>query len=191
MKRVLLLTILLASVSSSRMLACKCAQDSLAPPSDAEQGILRSFANSDAVFVGTVQRLPGRFARSWKLLTYMLVTFGDRRELSDDGFALLYDRRVRFAVSQVFKGSAGKQAIVYTGWGMGDCGYEFELKSAYLVYAHSTPRGRLVTGICASTKPLSEAVSDLAVLNAHTKSALAPAARRLTLRCSAAELKYR
>src|SRR5678816_2560454 len=82
-----------------------------------------------------------------------------------DSPAALFDRRrVSFKVSEVFRGDVGASVIIRTGLGGGDCGYAFEVGSSYLVYAHQVPTGELTTGICSRTRPVSEAVDDLAYL---------------------------
>ena len=60
----------------------------------------------------------------------------------------------QFSVSETFRGSAiaGQEFTIYTGMGGGDCGYEFKVGTAYLVYA-SAYEGKFVTSICTSTAP--------------------------------------
>ena len=60
----------------------------------------------------------------------------------------------QFSVSEAFRGSAiaGQEITVYTGAGGGDCGYQFNVGTSYLVYA-SVYNGKIVTGICTSTSP--------------------------------------
>jgi len=57
-------------------------------------------------------------------------------------------------VPESFRGSAivGQDITVYTGMGGGDCGYEFNVGTSYLVYA-SVYNGKLVSGICSFTSP--------------------------------------
>ncbi|MET0647277.1 MAG: carboxypeptidase regulatory-like domain-containing protein, partial [Pyrinomonadaceae bacterium] len=51
--------------------------------------------------------------------------------------------------------------------GGGDCGYTFEVGKQYLVYGYdSKAGGRIGTGICTRTRPLSEAADDLKFLRA-------------------------
>jgi hypothetical protein len=56
--------------------------------------------------------------------------------------------------------------VVYTGWGGGDCGYEFQVGSSYLVYAGG--QTDLGTSICSRTADLGHAQADLAVLGPGT-----------------------
>src|SRR6266851_557804 len=62
---------------------------------------------------------------------------------------------VHFSVDESFYGGAepGREEVVYTGSGFGDCGYPFVVGTSYLVYAGSGGGGRLSTGTCSGTKP--------------------------------------
>lgn len=79
-----------------------------------------------------------------------------------------------FVISDGFRGTvdAGKEAIVYTGSGAGDCGYPFEVGVSYLVYA--TPRkDGFETGICSETAPavrVGGALRELRALRDHAVS---------------------
>lgn len=67
-------------------------------------------------------------------------------------------RSALFEVEEVFKGVSESEGVVevYTGMGGGDCGYDFETGERYLVFAHRDPDdGRLRTGICTLTHPVS------------------------------------
>jgi hypothetical protein len=65
------------------------------------------------------------------------------------------DYAVHFSVDEGFYGGAepGREAVVYTGSGFGDCGYPFVVGTSYLVYAGAGRDGRLSTGTCSGTKP--------------------------------------
>jgi hypothetical protein len=93
---------------------------------------------------------------------YLFLTRGDR-EIPEDKEERLLRRRVRLKVEESFKGVATRKAVLYTGWGGGDCGYEFERGARYLVYA-SDYAGGLYTGICYGTKKAERAESELAIL---------------------------
>jgi hypothetical protein len=60
----------------------------------------------------------------------------------------------RFSVTESFRGPAipGKDIVVYTGTGGGDCGYPFKVGTSYLVYALAS-KEQLTTGICSPTNP--------------------------------------
>ena len=61
---------------------------------------------------------------------------------------------VHFSVDEGFYGAeSGREAVVYTGAGGGDCGYPFVVGTSYLVYAGADRDGRLSTGTCSGTKP--------------------------------------
>ena len=62
---------------------------------------------------------------------------------------------VHFSVDESFSAGAepGREAVVYTGSGNGDCGYPFVVGTSYLVYAGAGRDGRLSTGTCSGTKP--------------------------------------
>ncbi|MEP6719627.1 MAG: hypothetical protein ABJB21_10810 [bacterium] len=59
-----------------------------------------------------------------------------------------------FSVTESFRGPAipGKEIVVYTGGGGGDCGYPFTVGTSYLVYAFAS-KDELTTGICTPTSP--------------------------------------
>ncbi|WLD94311.1 hypothetical protein [Alkalihalobacillus sp. AL-G] len=75
-------------------------------------------------------------------------------------------KSVKFKVSKTWKGTKQKSIIITTGFGGGDCGFEFEAGKEYLVYAihSSTYDGKLTTGICDRTTELSAAAEDLIIL---------------------------
>ena len=55
---------------------------------------------------------------------------------------------------------------VVTGSGGSDCGYDFRMGEHYLVYAYPHAQsGKLYTGICQRTRPISEAGDDLDYLS--------------------------
>jgi len=58
---------------------------------------------------------------------------------------------------------------VMTGTGGGDCGYDFKPNESYLVYADNY-NGKIYTGICNRTRPLSEAAEDLEYINNLAKA---------------------
>jgi hypothetical protein len=70
------------------------------------------------------------------------------------------ERLVRFSLDEPFRGVEGAQLEVMTGMGGGDCGVAFTQTQQYLVYASSF-EGKLYTGICMRTKPISAAAADL------------------------------
>ena len=77
-------------------------------------------------------------------------------------------RIVRMQITEVLTGvDSGQQEIeIVTGMGGGDCGYSFKTGVDYIVYAYKNSEGRLETGICSRTRPLTQAAEDLAYLRA-------------------------
>ncbi len=89
----------------------------------------------DAVFLGTVVSKE--------------VGFG----LRPDGLiSSVVPSRVRFAVTDAFRGVSGKEIEIETTEGCCACGYPFEVGRAYLVYAH-LHEGKLKTSSCSWTVP--------------------------------------
>jgi 5-hydroxyisourate hydrolase-like protein (transthyretin family) len=109
-----------------------------------------AYWNASAVFLGTV--------------SYSTTT------TSKQGDFDLARRVFRFYVDKAFRGVEGKEVEVLTGYGGGDCGYEFQLGGQYLVYAHRNEANILSTGICSRTRPASEAAEDLAYFRELSKA---------------------
>jgi hypothetical protein len=59
-----------------------------------------------------------------------------------------------------------KEIEIVTGMGGGDCGYSFKSAVDYVIYAYKNSEGRLETGICSRTRPLTQAAEDVAYLRA-------------------------
>ena len=115
--------------------ACSCVFGGLSP--------CQEYWKTDAVFVGAV--------------------VGESKFTVEEGSYKHTMRLVRLSVEQPLRGIEGTEAEVATGWGGGDCGYQFRLGARYVVYAHRGEKdGRLYTGICTRTRPLAEADEDLA-----------------------------
>jgi hypothetical protein len=107
----------------------------------------KAFANTPTVFAGRVLK-------------------SSRIRLKTPSGAEYEDRLVFFDVERSYRGWEAKTAEVVTGWGGGDCGYEFRAGVRYLVYAYPHPAtGKLYTGICQRTRLLSEASEDLDYLS--------------------------
>lgn len=142
--------------------ACKCGRALGAPPEGSPEAVSASLEGSDFVFVGKVTRMPLRVRMYLQVARYRWKTRGDR-ELSEEEEDRMFLRRIRFEVETPFKGVSEPKVLVYTGWGIGDCGYDFRRGERYLVYATSWDGGAY-TGICHSTKPLSEAEGEVEIL---------------------------
>ena len=80
-------------------------------------------------------------------------------------------RIVRMRIGEVLTGvDPGQQEIeIVTGMGAGDCGYSFQAGVDYVIYAYKNSEGRLETGICTRTRPLTQAAEDIAYLRALTQ----------------------
>lgn len=107
----------------------------------------KAFAGTPTVFAGRVVGIS---------------TIGLKAPSGDD----YEDRFISFEVERSYRGWTAKTAEVVTGWGGGDCGYDFRQGERYLVYAYPhRETGKLYTGICQRTRPLTEAAEDLDYLN--------------------------
>jgi hypothetical protein len=133
-----LLTLLFCALLPNRASACDCGDPG--PP-------CKAFAKTPVLFAGRVV----------KIATISLkAPSGDLYE----------DRLIAFEVERSYRGSVGKTAEVVTGSGGSDCGYDFREGQQYLVYAYPHPEsGKLYTGICQRTRPISESVDDLDYLS--------------------------
>lgn len=76
------------------------------------------------------------------------------------------ERLVRLTVEQRFRGAVEDvETEVITGWGGGDCGYEFKTGERYIVYAYRNEKDhKLYTSICSRTRTLAEAAEDLSFM---------------------------
>jgi hypothetical protein len=68
-----------------------------------------------------------------------------------------HHRLVSLRVLRVYRGHISGQATVATGFGNGDCGFNFETGKQYLIYAKRAAPDSLYTDICFGTTPLDEA----------------------------------
>lgn len=123
--------------TSSSAFACTCAFGGGAP--------CQEFWRADAVFSGTA------------------VSSGSI-DVDYGGFKS-EKRLLRFTVDQPFRGMQSAEVEVITGWGGGDCGYQFKIGQRYLVYAYREEKGtRLSTSSCTRTRLLTEANDDLSFI---------------------------
>ena len=104
------------------------------PPPPADQ----AFTQAAAVFVGTVQQV--------KRAEQLNVKF------------------VTLQVEQAWKGAVTKRVTVQTCIDGACCGYGFQEKESYLVYAHGAGKS-LSVSLCSRTRPLAQADDDIAALN--------------------------
>lgn len=132
------LALLLLHLCGSYASACTCAFGGSAP--------CQEYWRVDAVFTARVT--------------------GSSQVNVEDGDFKYTRRLVRLIVEERFRGDVESvETEVVTGWGGGDCGYEFKMGERYIVYAHRDEKDRrLHTSICTRTRPLSEAADDLAFM---------------------------
>ena len=136
--RAVLLTLLFCALLPHRTSGCDCGDPG--PP-------CKAFGNTPVVFAGRVAA----------------ITTISLKAPSGDSYE---DRLVFLEVERSYRGSVGKTAEVVTGAGGTDCGYDFRQGEDYLVYAYPHPQsGKLYTGICQRTRPISEAGDDLDYLS--------------------------
>jgi len=147
MRQVVLLLglVITFALASSNVNACTCAGSGTP---------CESFGSADAVFVGTA-----------------VSAHENERKKEDQEDFNWTPRAFKFAVEQAYLGVAGTEVEVSTGYGGGDCGYQFKLGERYLVYAYKY-KDKLTTGVCTRTKPFNRANEDLAFLG--TLPAAAP-----------------
>ena len=155
MRRLDVLLMVVLTFLASEALACDCFE----PP-----GVEDSLRSHHSVFVGTVTAIDRKaplYLYEGPVLGAVNVWFGPRLDLGgrDRGF------RVAFAVEEGFKGAArGETVFVGTGFGGGDCGYDFLIGTSYLVYAWESEREGVTVGICSRTGPVRSRADDLRIL---------------------------
>ncbi|MEK6281002.1 MAG: hypothetical protein AABN95_11675 [Acidobacteriota bacterium] len=96
-----------------------------------------------------------------------------KSEPGADGRSYTWAQRVfTFSVAESFRGVEGaKEVQVRTGQGGGDCGYNFRIGDAYLVYAYRDQSGQLYASICSRTRLVSSASEDLEYIRGIAKRA--------------------
>jgi hypothetical protein len=138
-------------VARGEAVACSCA-----PPPD----IPDEFRQSAAVLEGLVTDIDTpQIALGWLMSKHIASDWlGTSRPSAHDQAAA--QRRITLKVLRVWKGDVGRQAVISTGYGGGDCGFPFVQGERYLVYADRF-EGFLSTGICGRTAAITDAKSDL------------------------------
>ena len=160
MKRsALALVVAVVLFTASEAAACSCAR-----PKSAQESLLQY----DVVFVGRVKSV----RRTWPLvLTIGKSVVGQFSEwLGGSGYDPTDADGVRVTVelSETFKGDASSKVTIRTGFGGGDCGYDFSVDDTYLVYASRSERGVLTANICSRTGLTQDRAEDLRTLRAGT-----------------------
>lgn len=118
---------------------------------------------SAAVFVGTVLSIRDTLAPS-----------GEHEHMM---------RAVTLQLRRAWKGVETDRVTVVTGFGGGDCGYDFQVGEPYLVYATryaGVPNQPLVVGICGRTEQLAKAGKDVEELGPPERIWLAAPRREPT-----------
>jgi 5-hydroxyisourate hydrolase-like protein (transthyretin family) len=129
------LALLLPALLAREARACSCAFGGGA--------VCQEYWRTDVVFVGAV--------------------VGESKFTVEEGSYKHTMRLVRLSVEQPLRGIEASEVEVATGWGGGDCGYQFKRGERYVVYADRGEKdGRLYTGICTRTRTLAEGEEDLA-----------------------------
>ncbi|HVF41861.1 MAG TPA: hypothetical protein VM936_02550 [Pyrinomonadaceae bacterium] len=133
-RRVACAAALVLTALAARADACSCVAPG--PPCQA-------YWNTSVVFVGTPLSV-------------------SHVEVERDGYKVT-QRLFRFRVEESLRGGVKVGELeVQTGAGGGDCGYDFEPGTKYLVYGYDVEgAGRVGTGICSRTRPLAAAEEDV------------------------------
>jgi hypothetical protein len=148
---------LASALGHQEALACQCG----GTPTPAE-----AYDRADSVFSGEVVSITDRL--SWWRSAWMRAHdwFADEPYcgFSSSGWVTKCGFQVVIAVDQSFKGAPDPRIEVFTGRGDGDCGFAFQARSRYVVYAYRLPSGELTTGLCQRTRPADDAAEDLSFL---------------------------
>jgi hypothetical protein len=85
-----------------------------------------------------------------------------KRQTADPATPQRRLRVVRLSVGDVLTGvdARQKKIEILTGYGGGDCGYQFQVGIEYVIYAYKNSAGTLETSICTRTHPLTESPLD-------------------------------
>lgn len=141
----LLLLVSLYTIQPSNVFACSCA----GPPEVSE-----SLERSAAIFAGKVTQIAGP----------------PRKQVMSSADPV----RVTLEVTEIWKGELNPVTELTTAMSSASCGYDqFAVGSEYLVFA-SAESGRLTTGLCDGTKPLTAAGKELSELGAGYPPKAAP-----------------
>jgi len=122
---VTILTILLLTSFSGRLLACSCI---------GQRTVEEEIKHADAVVVGTVL--------SKQLITLtdstMLKMFPNDTTMLNSSMSKKTIARYDFLVENIYKGKITSDTLtIYTGLGGGDCGIRFEIGKKYIVYGEN------------------------------------------------------
>jgi len=147
-----LFALVLLITTAENAFACTCAP----PPANATPAQLEEWRNGGitTIFEGTVED-----AKMESPLIDALVGSIVPASLDENPPVM----SVTFIETRFYRGTQAQTVKVETGLGGGDCGFQFELKRRYLVYAYKE-NGQLATGICTATAPIEDSTGNLARL---------------------------
>lgn len=122
-KTAILLTLLLLTTISGRVIACSCV---------GESSVQGEVEHADAVLVGTMLNK--------QLVTLtdsaMMKMFPNDTTLRNSPMKAIRIARYDFLVQDIYKGEITNDTLtIYTGLGGGDCGIRFKIGEKYIVYA--------------------------------------------------------
>ena len=138
-------TVLALTLAPAPIFACKC----VAPPPGSAEGrsLWEATRRTDVVFEGKVESAELK----WKLVNARIgeVIPADMEE-DEPGM------RISFEVLRSYSDTQEKHLQLRTGFGGGDCGFNFEVGEQYLVDAYKDDSGQITTSICSKTAPLED-----------------------------------
>ena len=148
MNRAMMLAAVVATawmgLPASPVQACLCRE--------ATESVAEAAHNSDAVFEGQVVALE------------LLEVPGQREG------TFIWKVSVTLRVARSWKGIEKGLVKLRTGSGVGDCGYDFRLQRAYLVFAKHDEGGRLYTSSCSRTAQVDQSTNTLRQLGPPPKT---------------------
>lgn len=143
-----------------------------------EAGVTLStdYERHDAVFTGKVFRIVDNYYPVFSTLDNVFQKLGFIPYFFYEG-GRNFGYSIFFKVLDSWKGVEQDAVEVDTGYGSGDCGYNFQTGNEYLIYAsnaYGIEGNYWVTGICGRTALLSDANEDLEYLGSFPKLKLKP-----------------
>lgn len=148
--------------------ACSC-PESLTPLT-----MQQEFEKHDAVFTGTVIRKINNHNLLFSAIEDVFDNLGySTNFIHRWKYGLFWGYSVFINVTESWKGVSQSVVQVDTGYGHGDCGYEFDINQQYIIYANYANNNfrdlnagnYLITGICNRNAELLNATEDLEYLN--------------------------
>ena len=122
---VTILTLLLLTSISGRLLACSCI---------GQRTVKEAIKRADAVVVGTVLSVQCSVLTDWA----MLEMFPNDTTMQNSPMSKITIARYDILVHDIYKGKITSDTLaIYTGIGGGDCGISFEIGEKYIVYGEN------------------------------------------------------